>query len=312
MRLPYIPDALKNEDEPVIRDPSHPDRARIDSDVRALLRPASTPWIVFDRDSRVDDFATSALRVGAVFASSPTFRPSIVGLPEEKVTEDVSGSPEPALERDSSRATSQADVVDAIPVVVERNGISDSTFNAVTNDRPSFEPEVVLASEPSSRRSRRLAAVAAGTIGLLAIAAVSGVVVGAGARARAAARVSSLDVERNSAVKAPGVPGVEALVAEARIPIDDVATPAATLSVPSELPAANATKAKTDSKKHFGRLTIKADAKHKNVYFDGKRMLGSGPRSFTVVCGMHTIAVTDKADAKDVEIPCNGEYVVAK
>jgi len=27
---------------------------------------------------------------------------------------------------------------------------------------------------------------------------------------------------------------------------------------------------------------------------------------------MHTIAVSDKADARDVEVPCNGEYVVSK
>jgi hypothetical protein len=27
---------------------------------------------------------------------------------------------------------------------------------------------------------------------------------------------------------------------------------------------------------------------------------------------MHTIAVTDKLDTKDVEIPCNGEYTVTK
>ena len=67
-----------------------------------------------------------------------------------------------------------------------------------------------------------------------------------------------------------------------------------------------------DPKKRFGRLTIKADARSKNVWFDGKRMLGSGQRSFLVLCGMHTIAVGDKVDAKDIEIPCNGEYVAAK
>src|SRR5262249_7527009 len=76
MRLPYAPDAPENKDDSqkaVNRDPSYPDRARIDSDVRAFLRPASSPWIVFDRDSRVDDFARAALRVGAVSASSPSF-----------------------------------------------------------------------------------------------------------------------------------------------------------------------------------------------------------------------------------------------
>ncbi|MBX3203234.1 MAG: hypothetical protein KF894_34235, partial [Labilithrix sp.] len=81
-----------------------------------------------------------------------------------------------------------------------------------------------------------------------------------------------------------------------------------------EPPAASApiAKAPVEPKTRFGKLTIKADAKRKNVWFDGKRMLGSGQRSFTVFCGMHTIAVADKTDARDVEVPCNGEYVVSK
>ena len=81
MRESFISEVLENglpANETVKRDPSYPDRARIDSDVRAFLRPASSPWIVFDRDSRVDDFAKSALRIGAVFASSPSFRPEVL------------------------------------------------------------------------------------------------------------------------------------------------------------------------------------------------------------------------------------------
>jgi hypothetical protein len=79
MRLPMKSDALDtSENKPALpvtgevtvnRDPSYPDRKRIDSDVRAFLRPVSSPWIVFDRDSRVDDFAKSALRVGGVCSS---------------------------------------------------------------------------------------------------------------------------------------------------------------------------------------------------------------------------------------------------
>src|SRR6185437_4245626 len=34
-------------------------------------------WIVFDRDSRVDDFGKAALRTGAVFASTPEFHDGI-------------------------------------------------------------------------------------------------------------------------------------------------------------------------------------------------------------------------------------------
>jgi hypothetical protein len=44
--------------------PSYPDRGRIDSDVRAFLRPASTPWIVFDRDSRASGLAAGDLLPG--------------------------------------------------------------------------------------------------------------------------------------------------------------------------------------------------------------------------------------------------------
>ena len=94
MGLPSKPDALENKLEtstPVGRDPSYPDRARIDSDVRAFLRPASSPWIVFDRDSRVDDFAKSALRVGAVFASSPSLRQDMASSVE------VISGPEPVI-----------------------------------------------------------------------------------------------------------------------------------------------------------------------------------------------------------------------
>jgi hypothetical protein len=50
-------------DEPLsgARDPSYPDRRRLDSDVRAFLRQPSTPWIVFDRDSRISQFPARAL-----------------------------------------------------------------------------------------------------------------------------------------------------------------------------------------------------------------------------------------------------------
>src|SRR5689334_11714124 len=67
---PEEPEFKADPSGPVKRDPSYPDRARIDSDVRAFLRPVSSPWIVFDRDSKVD-FGRHALRVGAVFTSSP-------------------------------------------------------------------------------------------------------------------------------------------------------------------------------------------------------------------------------------------------
>lgn len=79
---------------------------------------------------------------------------------------------------------------------------------------------------------------------------------------------------------------------------------------PPDLAAAPAAVAPT--KKAFGKLTIKGDARTKNVYMDGKRMLGAGTRTFAVLCGSHSIAVGTKDDAHGVDVPCNGELVVGK
>ena len=82
------------------------------------------------------------------------------------------------------------------------------------------------------------------------------------------------------------------------------------------MPAEEVGEKATDPNKRFGHLVIKGDAaKGKQVWFDSKRMLGKGERSFLVFCGMHQMAITDGATtrvtadtlAKDVEVPCNGE-----
>ncbi len=64
--------------------------------------------------------------------------------------------------------------------------------------------------------------------------------------------------------------------------------------------------------KRWGRLSVAGDARGKEVFMDGKRMLGRGARSFTVMCGTHSIAIGNRADAHDVEVPCNAELVVGK
>jgi len=64
--------------------------------------------------------------------------------------------------------------------------------------------------------------------------------------------------------------------------------------------------------KRFGRLTIAGAARQTNVYLDGKRLLGAGGRSFVVFCGPHQVAVGNKADAREVDIPCNAELVVSR
>lgn len=274
MRSPSDSDARKIGNAPthvVGRDPSHPDRARIDSDVRAFLRPASSPWIVFDRDSKVDDFAKSALRLGAIFASSPGLRqPSALKLPQPTIVE---------------AAMFPADATPAAPAV---------------------EPStVVLAADvmPETARPRSMFSIPDGLVrkrpSRALVAAAIGVVLG----------VTALVALRPS-------PPKPAAVASAPLPLVVAPPPPAIepAPVPEAAPPVEVTKpTETEPKKKvLGKLTIKADPRTRNVWMDGKRMLGAGHRTFLVACGMHTIAVNDKTDARDVEIPCNGEYAIGK
>src|SRR6478672_4726735 len=57
--------------------PSIPDRKRLDSDVRAFMRQPSTPWITFDRDSRVAQGEAPAPLVfaAAMFPEGPAAPP---------------------------------------------------------------------------------------------------------------------------------------------------------------------------------------------------------------------------------------------
>lgn len=274
MRSPSDEDARKIGNEPsspVGRDPSYPDRARIDSDVRAFLRPASSPWIVFDRDSKVDDFAKSALRLGAVFASSPGLRqPSTVKLPQ--------------------------------PTIVEAPMFPVSATPAA----PAVEPStVVLATDvvPETARTRSVFSIPDGLVrkrpSRAIVAAAVGVVLG----------VTALVAFRPSPPKATAVASAPPPVVVAPPPAVVEPAPAVEAAPPVEVTKPAEAEPK---KKVLGKLTIKSDPKTKNVWMDGKRMLGVGYRTFLVACGMHTIAVNDKADAKDVEIPCNGEYAIGK
>jgi hypothetical protein len=328
MRPQSDSDAGKNQVAPggaVGRDPSYPDRARIDSDVRAFLRPASSPWIVFDRDSRVDgqDFGRAALRVGAVFASSPSL-PGHSHEDERRMAEAMAKTLPAALPGPAPAEPSV--VVKPDPLVNERmfppsaveelvvepsNLVVASDVGAVPDPfraGPAHD-DLAGAGLPASRR-RRTVVVAAGTVA--AIAAALLLAVGAArvmkthgrAPSAAATAITPAPPRPDAAEPAPAIPDVEP--AAAAIELD----PAPAAEAPEPKPAADARKKAPVSQ--FGRLTIKGEAKYKNVFFDGKRLLGTGQRGFPVLCGMHTIAVGDKTDAKDVEVPCNGEYVVAK
>ncbi len=267
--------------KPVVRDSSAPDRARIDSDVRAFLRPASSPWIVFDRDSRVDDFAKSAMRVGAMFASRPSYRPDSL---------EQTGKPmdEAALARRSRMNT---------PVVITEVNAEPSNVvvaRDLLGEPASDEPAPVV------HRSRWP----------LAFGAVAGALAAVGLLVA----VTSAHEKATAGAKGTGPAHVAAVVAPAAAPTQEASPlPPVPAPIPEMKAAPEPAKAAVvDPKKKFGKLTLKGDATRKSVWFDGKRMLGTGQRTFMVMCGMHTIAVAEKGDTKDVEIPCNGEYTVGK
>ncbi len=66
------------------------------------------------------------------------------------------------------------------------------------------------------------------------------------------------------------------------------------------------------AKEQYARLSIAGKARNGFVFLDGKRLLGKGARSFTITCGMHQIAVNERSNVKDVDVPCNGEMVISE
>jgi hypothetical protein len=340
MRSPSKPDALENKpvasgsvlpsvERPVSRDPSYPDRARIDSDVRAFLRPVSTPWIVFDRDSRVDPsanpmdgFARSALRAGAMFASNPSFHPEAIQAAAEsgKSVEVVDAQRDDAFRAGAYIASptssvltdvgifphsSPESVVEPSSLVVASDVMRDSSSAIALDDgREIATTDALLPPTVVPRPSRR--ALILGACGVLALAGVTIALAAGGTPSHDVAALKGHEMPTAAAAAIVAPPPAETVAAAAPAPDREPSTATTTKTESA------AAKVPTDPKKRFGKLTIKADAKRKNVWFDGKRMLGSGQRSFLVFCGMHTIAVSDKADTKDIEVPCNGEFVVGK
>jgi hypothetical protein len=251
------------------RQPSYPDRARIDSDVRYLLRPPSTPWITFDKDEP---------QIGALLASARSSVSSEAGFfPEAPVAAEPAVPPvEP------SNVVVSTDITDApsgaAPIAASAD--LDETHDALA---------VPVASP------RRLVTAVACTVGLaLAIAGSAWSLGGRPATAAAAASAPpGSHAETSSAAAEPASPRL------------DLPAPPPT-SEPAEVAPPK------PEKKGFGRLSVRGAAKHNRVYLDGKLLLGQGQRTFMVFCGDHTIAVGNKAAARDVDVPCNGELVVSK
>jgi hypothetical protein len=264
MRLPSAPDAPDFEETGPIRvatgarDPSYPDRARIDSDVRYLLRPPSTPWITFDKDQKEEILTSSRSSVidaPGLFANAPTATPATV----------VSAPPvEP------SNVVVATDIRPAEP----------SLFDT-THDEPHLPPVA---------HPKRIMVAVGATLGLAAMILATVFVLGSKKESAPTAATTALPAE---------------------VATQNVVSPAPPSPTPPT-PAPPTTAAEPKEKSGWAKLTIKGPAKGHRVYLDGKMLLGHGQRSFTIRCGEHTIAVGNKTDARDVDVPCNAEYVVAK
>jgi hypothetical protein len=283
---------------------SIPDRRRIDSDVRAFLREPSTPWIVFDQEGR----PPSQLAVGEILKGP---RRTLLSDYDFSATAAVDYAPTPSL---PSRIVEPSSLAVA----------SDLAARASSSAR--FDVAVPEASAiPMFGLSRRvLGASVAGfallsmlVVGTLALrsashdgvalrnAAVAQPATGSDPRATVPAEIPPPD-RRAAGVEAPVYESQPAVAPAAAAPAP--APAAVTLSV---VPPRNDASAKNGANK-YGRLTIAGDARSKDVFMDGKRMLGRGARSFSVMCGPHTIAVSVRSEAQDVDIPCNAELVVGK
>ncbi|WP_146652961.1 hypothetical protein [Labilithrix luteola] len=76
--------------------------------------------------------------------------------------------------------------------------------------------------------------------------------------------------------------------------------------------AARAVTSEPAKPRRLGKLSLRGAAAYKRVYFDGKLLLGNRARSFDVFCGEHTISIGVRNDEHEIEVPCGGEFVVAR
>jgi hypothetical protein len=264
---------------------SLPDRRRIDSDVRAFLREPSTPWIVFDQEGR----PPSQLAVGEVLT-----------VPRKTLLSDYDFFPATAA-ADASASAARLEP-SSLALAADLEGDDDLDAEARLAD----------ALPLGGLRRRALGAAAAG-VALMAILAVGAFALRGSSPDTASARSSlsapAAQTPRSFGGSVPAeVPPPELAPVAASVPAAaqvTVATPAAITPPRDEAMSKPASK-------RWGRLSVAGDARGKDVFMDGKRMLGRGARSFTVMCGTHSIAIGSRADAHDVEIPCNAELVVGK
>ena len=319
---PKRPEKDAATDIPVAPVVSIPDRRRIDSDVRAFLREPSTPWIVFDQEGR----PPSQLNVGEILRGPrrtllSDFDFSATAAVDFASVSSARRTPEPSSLSVASDLRASAGAV--APAMGPLPLDPDVTAEGHVAER--FEESVGPTFGPQFGLSRRVFAASAAGVALLSL-----LVGGTIALRSAAGDTTALRDMRNVAVAQPGSQaGAQAAGADtpAQLPAIDlapqpaVAPPAVVAaSAASPVPAPVALTVvppRTDPAAKggggkYGRLTITGDARSRDVFMDGKRMLGRGQRTFSVMCGMHTIAVNLRSDAHEVEIPCNAELVVGK
>ena len=285
---------------------SIPDRRRIDSDVRAFLREPSTPWIVFDQEGR----PPSQLAVGEVLRG-----------PRRTLLSDYDFFP----------ATSAVDHASSHGKLVEPSSLAVASDLALASERassPAPAPADVDADLPEASAipmfglSRRVLGASAAAVALLSVLAVGTLALRSassnGAAFRNAALAQPATHSAGAAVPAEIPPPDLDVKAPVIAPQPAVAPAVVAAPAPAPAPVAltvvaprNEASTKSGANK-YGRLTIAGDARAKDVFMDGKRMLGHGARSFSVMCGTHTISVSVRNDAHEVEIPCNAELVVGK
>jgi hypothetical protein len=269
---------------------SIPDRRRIDSDVRAFLREPSTPWIVFDQEGR----PPSHLAVGEILSGPRKTLLSDYDFFAATAAADAAAAAShgvPAVEPSSLALASDLTPADA-----------SVSVSAVVADA------VDLGARSGGLRRRAIGAAAA------AVACLSVVAIGVMALGGASTSPSTATRSAGASVAATGAPASDP---GATAPLTGVTaqgsrsvvatSPRAVVAVASPSPVVA-----TAPAKKFGRLSIAGGARSKEVFFDGKRLLGHGARSFTVICGAHSIAVGTRGNAQDLDVPCNAELLLTK
>jgi hypothetical protein len=251
-----------------------PERAKMMSDVRYFMRQPSTPWIVFDQNSKVD-----ADEAGAEPAQEPVEPSNVV------VAKDIEGTPEEGVPASRQRVPSHISVPEDVPL-------------------DDLEPHA----KPTWRKTRVMTAagVAAAFITIIAVAALRG-----NANGEASANAStSMDDRSTPTTTTTSTPTPTTTSTTTTTPTPTTTstptTTTTTTTTTTPTPTPNATK--TGS----GWIAIRGSATRHRVYLDGKLLLGNGSRSFPVRCGEHTVAIDDKGAKRDIDVPCNGELQITK